>query len=103
MSQYNVNGPDDGNDRTAAAGINLITVLIVLAVLVFLAWFLFTGPVQSMFHTGPTINVNPSSGQQQQPPTINVNPNVNVNPPSGQQPQAPQPQAPKAPAPNGGG
>jgi hypothetical protein len=85
MSQINVNTPepiervDTSGDRTAAAGINMITVLIVLAVLAVIAWYLFTGPLRSMSASGgtTTINVNPA-------PTT-----VNINPPA--QPQAPAP------------
>jgi hypothetical protein len=91
MSQINVNGPDHGHtttdsgDRTAAAGINFLTVLVVLAVVVAILWFLFTGPFRGGFGWGgdrdTNINVNPPA--QQQPPNINVNPpNVNVNPPA---------------------
>jgi len=89
MSQINVNAPepieahDTSGDRTAAAGINMITVLIVLAVLAVIAWYLFTGPLRSMTGGGTTnININPA-------PTTTT---INVNPPA----QAP------APAPGGG-
>jgi len=82
MSQINVNAPepivDSSGDRSAAAGINLVTVLIVLGVLAVIAWYLFTGPLRSMgASSGPTINVNT-------PPST-----INVNPPS--QPAAPAP------------
>ena len=85
MSQINVNPGHDhtevvdtSGDRSAAAGINLITVLIVLGVLAVIAWYLFTGPLRSMGAGGTTnINVNPA-------PTT-----VNINPPS--QPNAPAP------------
>jgi hypothetical protein len=77
MSQINVNPTHDhvepvdtSGDRTAAAGINLITVLIVLAVLAVIAWYLFTGPLRA---------TSTSGGQT----------NINVNPPA--QPQAPAP------------
>jgi hypothetical protein len=85
MSQINVNAPepveavDTSGDRTAAAGINLITVLIVLAVLAVIAWYLFTGPLRTMSAGSSTTN-------------INVNPaptSVNINPPA--PPQAPAP------------
>jgi hypothetical protein len=95
MSQINVNAPepaevvDSGGDRTAAAGINMVTVLIVLAVLAVIAWYLFTGPLRA---------VGSSNGQT----NINVNPvptsiNVNVNQPPAQQ-QAPAPAATQPPA-----
>lgn len=90
MSQININSPDprepvavdSGGDRTAAAGINLITVLVVLVALAILAWFLFTGPLRSVVGGGgaTNVNVNPPA---QQAPNINVNPNVNVNPTAG--------------------
>jgi hypothetical protein len=78
MSQINVTPTrdpvevvDTSGDRSAAAGINLITVVIVLAVLAVIAWFLFTGPLRSGFgSSGSTtnINVNPA------PTSVNVNP-----------------------------
>jgi hypothetical protein len=82
VSQVNVNpsGRETGDtgDRSAAAGINLITVLIVLAALALVAWFLFTGPLRAVGGGGTTnINVNPPAQQQA--------PNVNVNPPGQQQ------------------
>jgi len=87
VSQINVNPPgvepvDTSGDRSAAAGINLITVLIVLGVLAIIAWYLFTGPLRSIGAGGGTtnINVNPA------PTTVNINP----------------PQAPNNPAPSGG-
>jgi hypothetical protein len=89
MSQININGPDDSGDRTAAAGINLISVIIIVLVLAALAWFLFasSGPVH--LFGGPTnINVNPPAQQA---------PDINVNPPP-QQP-APQPTPAQPPAP----
>jgi hypothetical protein len=94
MNQINVNPNqpadvvDTSGDRSAAAGINLITVLIVLAVLAVIAWYLFTGPLRVGGASGSqtNINVNPA------PTAVNVNPAppaVNVNPPS--QPNAPAP------------
>jgi hypothetical protein len=73
VSQVNVNVPDqverNSGDRSTAAGINLITVLVVIAALAILAWFLFTGPLSHGFGGGTTnVNVNP------QPATVNVNP-----------------------------
>ena len=76
MSQINVNPPpsvepvDASGDRTAAAGINLITVVIVLGVLAIIAWYLFTGPLRALGPGGTTnVNVNPA-------PTSQVNINV---------------------------
>jgi hypothetical protein len=75
MSQINVNAPpprpDDGGGRAAAAGINLVTVLIVLAVLAVVAWFLFTGPLKAVMGGSTTVNVNQPA--QQQAPNVNVN------------------------------
>jgi hypothetical protein len=96
MSQVNVNSPPPGErpvetvdsastDRTAAAGINLITVLIVLAVLVVIAWYLFTGPLRS-FTGGGTTNVNVNNPPQPAP-TVNVNPPN----PGGNNPSVPNP------------
>ena len=87
MSQINVNTPErvvesvDSGDRTAAAGINLVTVLIVLGVLAVIAWFLFTGPLGSF---GSTTTDGTTNVTVNQPPTT-----INVNPPS--QPNAPAP------------
>lgn len=88
MSQINVNPPPsvepvDSGDRTAAAGINLITVVIVLGVLAIIAWYLFTGPLRSIGGGTTNVNVNPPSA-----PTTTVNINA---------PSAPNP------APAGGG
>src|ERR1700716_1601754 len=87
MSQINVNPGhdhvdvvDSSGDRSAAAGINLITVLIVLGVLAVIAWYLFTGPLRSMGAGGTTkINVTPA------PPR----PTPTTTPPT--QPNAPAP------------
>jgi hypothetical protein len=69
MSQVNVNPSGGGSDRSGAAMINMVTVIIVLAVLLFVGWWLFTaGPLG----TGGTRDVN-----------------VNVNPPKVEQPAAP--------------
>lgn len=95
MNQINVNPTrepvetvDTSGDRTAAAGINLITVLIVLAVVAVIVWYLFTGPLRIGAGSSTTnINVNPA-------PTT-----VNINPPS--QPNAPAPGG-NNPAPGGG-
>jgi hypothetical protein len=94
MSQVNINPTehvvervetvDRSGDRTAAAGINLITVLVVLGVLLVVGWYLFTGPLRAMTGGGTTnVNVNPA------PSTVNVNP-----------PQAPAPVNNTAPASN---
>jgi hypothetical protein len=79
MSQVNINTPgepvetvDSPGDRTAAAGINLITVLIVLVVLAVIAWYLFTGPLRSIAGGSTTVNVQPQ-------PTSSTS--ININPP----------------------
>src|SRR6202022_4227342 len=96
MSQINVNVPepgdvvDSGGDPSAAAGINLITVFIVLAVLAVIAWFLFTGPLRSMAGGTTNINVNPA-------PTTSTT--INVNPPSAPAPAGNQNPAPANQAP----
>jgi hypothetical protein len=65
MSQVNVTpggGPvrEDTGDRTAAAGINFATVLIVLAIVVAVLWFLFSGPIGTLFRGGNVdVNINP--------------------------------------------
>lgn len=71
MSQINVNpGPapvrEDTGDRTAAAGINFATVIIVLAVVVAVLWFLFSGPVGTLFRGG-NVDVNINTPAQTQP------------------------------------
>jgi hypothetical protein len=83
MSQINVN-PSDSGDRTAAASINMVTVLIVLVVLVVLSWFLLAGPLRGTFDTTP--NQNPPAQQQPAPDT---------GQPS--QPSQPNPQPPANP------
>lgn len=86
MGQVNV-GHSDSGDRTGAAGINLVTILIVLAVVLVVLWFLFTGPLRFGNNTTPTnVNVNPPA---QQAPNVNINPpaqapSVNINPPAQQ-------------------
>lgn len=79
MSQVNINPPSERvvearGDRTASAGINLITVLVILAVLAALAWFLFTGPLRNIGGSAAT----PNSGNT----SITVN-NPPANPASG--------------------
>ena len=67
MSQVNVNpggAPvrEDTGDRTAAAGINFATMLIVLAIVVGVLWFLFSGPIGTLFRGGDAnININTPS------------------------------------------
>ena len=74
MSQVNVTpggAPvrEDTGDRTAAAGINFATMLIVLAIVVGVLWFLFSGPIGTFFRGGDVdINVNnPNPPAQTQP------------------------------------
>jgi hypothetical protein len=51
----------DSTDRTSAATINFLTVLIVLVAVIAILWFLFSGPLQAaMYPAAPTnINVTP--------------------------------------------
>jgi len=103
MSQIHVDEPievvhhSDG-DRSAAAGINLITVLIVLAVLAVIVWFLITGPLRGLAGGTTNINVNPAPTTGT---TINVNPPAQPNAPApaGNTNPAPANQAPANPAP----
>jgi hypothetical protein len=75
MSQINVNPSSDSGDRTGSSMINMVTVIIVLAVLVLVGWWLVTaGPFST---TGAPRDVN-----------------VNINPPTVQQPAQPPAQAP---------
>ena len=77
MSQVNVSpggGPvhDDTTDRTAAAGINFATMLIVLAIVVAVLWFLFSGPIGGFFRGGSgrvDVNVNPPAQTQPAQPS----------------------------------
>jgi hypothetical protein len=91
MSQVNVNpgGPpirEDTGDRSAAAGINFATMLIVLAIVVAVLWFLFSGPIGAFFGGG----------------TTNVNVNTPSNPPAQTQPAQPT-SAPNGTSPGSGG
>ena len=67
MSQINVNPEPprrDSGESAVAAGINLITVLVVLAVVVALAVFFFVGPLRGVFGGGSiNVNVNPPAKQ----------------------------------------
>jgi hypothetical protein len=90
MSQINVNpggAPvrEDSGDRTAAAGINFAAMLIVLAIVVAVLWFLFSGPVGTFFRGG----------------NVDVNVNTPSNPPAQTQPA--QPSAPGVTNPGSGG
>jgi hypothetical protein len=78
VSQVNVNpggAPvrEDTGDRTAAAGINFATMLIVLAIVVAVLWFLFSGPIGTFFRGG----------------NVDVNVNTPSNPPAQTQPAQP--------------
>jgi hypothetical protein len=90
MSQVNVSpggAPvrEDTGDRTAAAGINFATMLIVLAIVVAVLWFLFSGPIGTLFRGGD----------------VDVNVNTPNNPPAQTQPA--QPSAPGVTNPGPGG
>ena len=93
MSQVNVNPGgepvrEDTGDRTAAAGINFATMLIVLAIVVGVLWFLFSGPIGTFFRGGDA----------------NININTPSNPPAQTQPSAPsQPSVPGVTNPSSGG
>jgi hypothetical protein len=88
MSQVNVNpggAPvrEDSGDRTAAAGINFATVIIVLAVVVAVLWFLFSGPLGSLFRGGNVdVNINTPNAPAQTQPAAPSAPGV-TNPASG--------------------
>src|ERR1041385_7019201 len=96
MSQVNVNpggAPvrEDTGDRTAAAGINFATMLIVLAIVVAVLFFLFSGPVGSFFrggsHGSVDINVNTPNVTQPAQPSAPSGPSVS-NPGSSTAPSA---------------
>src|SRR5688572_737139 len=91
MSQVNVTpggAPvrEDTGDRTAAAGINFATMLIVLAIVVGVLWFLFSGPIGTFFRGGDAdININtpaqtePSAPSAPSAPGV-TNPGGSTNP-----------------------
>ncbi len=104
MNQINVNPEPprrDSGESAVAAGINLITVLVVLGVVVALAALLFAGPFRNVFGGGTTnVNVNPPAKQEQPAapkvdvnvPKVDVNvPKVEVNPPGSQPSPASKP------------
>ena len=103
VSQINVNRPgpeptSTSSDRTAAAGINFLTVFLVLVFLIGILWFLFTGPLRSAFG-GSNTNVQVNPPAQQAPPNVNVNPPpINVNPPSAPSNPVNPPAAPSNPS-----
>jgi hypothetical protein len=77
--------PSGSTDRTSAAGMNFLTVTLVLVFLAALIWFLFTGPLRFGGTSGgqTNVNVNPPTQQEPSAPNVNVNPPpVNVNPPA---------------------
>jgi hypothetical protein len=91
MSQVNVNPggspvPEETSDRTSSAGINFATMLIVLAIVVAVLWFLFSGPLGTMFRGGDA----------------NINVNTPGNPPAQTQPSQPS-SAPGVTNPGSGG
>ncbi len=97
MTQVNVNPPpteqrpvetvDTSGDRTTAAGINMVTVVIALVVVVALVWYLLTGPLHGLSSSSSSTPSNSGSTGTSSTTTISVNqpqpPNVNVNVPSG--------------------
>ena len=99
MSQVNVNpsGPpvrDDGGDRAAAAGINFLTVVVVLAVVVALLWFVFSGPIGGLFRGTSDVNVNVNTPAQTQPSGPNMGGSSTGG---GSAPAAPRVDAPSQP------
>ena len=90
MSQVNVTpggGPvrEDTGDRTAAAGINFATALIVLAIVVAVLWFLFSGPIGTLFRGGNVdVNINtPNNPPAQTQPAQSSGPGVTNPGPGG--------------------
>jgi hypothetical protein len=69
MSQINVNPAGSGGDRSGAAAINMVTVIVVLAVLVVVGWWLFTaGPFAGGGSAGTKdVNVNVNVPKVEQP------------------------------------
>ncbi len=73
MSQININPssgapvPPDNGDRTAAAGINFLTVIVVLGFVVAVLWFLFSGPIGGLLRGTSDVNINVNPPAQTQP------------------------------------
>ena len=68
MGQINVNPSSDSGDRSGAATINMVTVVIVLAVLLVVGWWLFTAGPFTMAPRDTNININPPKVEQPAPP-----------------------------------
>jgi hypothetical protein len=47
----------DRSDRTAAAAINFLTVVLVLVAVIAILWFLFSGPLQAAMYPSPPTNI----------------------------------------------
>lgn len=87
INQINVSPPpnethhveivDTFGDRTAAVGVNLVTGVAVLVVLIVVAWYLFTGPLRGSGGRATTVNVNTPALPA---PTVNINVNPPVQP-----------------------
>ena len=76
MSQINVNPSSaEGSDRTNSSLVTMVTVIIVLAVLVLVGWWLVTAGPFSASTGGRDVNVN-------------------INPPKVEQPKVEQPSQP---------
>jgi hypothetical protein len=75
MTQVNVNPPptqerpvetvDTSGDRSTAAGINLVTVVIALVVVVALVWYLLTGPLHGLGSSSSAPSTSGSNGSTQ--------------------------------------
>ncbi len=92
MTDVNINNPQPSNDRSTAAGINMVTVLIVLLIVLVVGWYLMAGPGRgALGRPGIDVNINPPAQQA---------PSSNQNAPAAPQQQAPAQQAPaQQPAP----
>ena len=67
MGQVNVNAPGDGGDRSGAAGVNLVAVIIALLLIVVVLWLLFAGPLAGVFGGGSS-----GAGTGGSPSNVNV-------------------------------
>jgi hypothetical protein len=67
MGQVNVNAPGDGGDRSGAAGVNLVAVIIALLLIVVVLWLLFAGPLAGVFGGGGS-----GAGTGTSPGNVNV-------------------------------
>lgn len=95
MTDVNINNPQPSDDRSTAAGINMVTVLIVLLIVLVVGWYLMAGPGRgALGRPGVDVNINPPAQQQPAAPQQQA---PSQQAPAQQQPPAQQPAPPKGP------